>query len=49
MQTLFCESRQSTLIAAHGPRHGSSLQVFESETHASIHSDKTKEGLSLFG
>ncbi|KAF9221022.1 hypothetical protein BS17DRAFT_713109 [Gyrodon lividus] len=26
-----------------------SLQVFESETHASIHSDKTKEGLSLFG
>ncbi|KAI0304271.1 muts domain V-domain-containing protein, partial [Multifurca ochricompacta] len=27
----------------------SSLQVFESESHASIHSTKTKEGLSLFG
>lgn len=26
-----------------------SLQVFDSESHASIHSDKTKEGLSLFG
>ncbi|KAJ8463856.1 hypothetical protein ONZ51_g9983 [Trametes cubensis] len=26
-----------------------SLQVFEDEHHASIHSDKTKEGLSLFG
>ncbi|KIJ64516.1 hypothetical protein HYDPIDRAFT_40260 [Hydnomerulius pinastri MD-312] len=26
-----------------------SLQVFENENHASIHSDKTKEGLSLFG
>ncbi|TFK28044.1 hypothetical protein FA15DRAFT_107923 [Coprinopsis marcescibilis] len=26
-----------------------SLQVFENETHASVHSDKTKEGLSLFG
>ena len=26
-----------------------SLQVFDSENHASIHSDKTKEGLSLFG
>ncbi|KAG6331359.1 hypothetical protein ID866_7726 [Astraeus odoratus] len=26
-----------------------SLQVFQSETHASIHSDKAKEGLSLFG
>ncbi|VDC00678.1 unnamed protein product [Peniophora sp. CBMAI 1063] len=26
-----------------------SLQVFEAESHASIHSDKTKEGLSLFG
>ncbi|KAI0632052.1 DNA mismatch repair protein MutS [Trametes polyzona] len=26
-----------------------SLQVFEDENHASIHSDKTKEGLSLFG
>ncbi|KAI0031053.1 DNA mismatch repair protein MutS [Vararia minispora EC-137] len=25
-----------------------SLQVFESESHASMHSDKTKEGLSLF-
>ncbi|KAI0276495.1 DNA mismatch repair protein MutS [Russula aff. rugulosa BPL654] len=27
----------------------SSLQVFENESHASIHSKKTKEGLSLFG
>ncbi|KAI5123127.1 hypothetical protein M0805_001482 [Coniferiporia weirii] len=27
----------------------SSLQVFETESHASVHSDKTKEGLSLFG
>ncbi|KAJ7935731.1 DNA mismatch repair protein MutS [Mycena leptocephala] len=27
----------------------SSLQVFENESHASVHSDKTKEGLSLFG
>ncbi|EIN12874.1 hypothetical protein PUNSTDRAFT_111245 [Punctularia strigosozonata HHB-11173 SS5] len=27
----------------------SSLQIFENESHASIHSDKTKEGLSLFG
>lgn len=27
----------------------SSLQVFENESHASIHSTKTKEGLSLFG
>ncbi|RDX49897.1 hypothetical protein OH76DRAFT_495372 [Lentinus brumalis] len=27
----------------------SSLQIFEDENHASIHSDKTKEGLSLFG
>ncbi|KAJ6559109.1 DNA mismatch repair protein MutS [Mycena vulgaris] len=27
----------------------SSLQIFESESHASVHSDKTKEGLSLFG
>ncbi|KAF9013228.1 muts domain V-domain-containing protein [Cyathus striatus] len=26
-----------------------SLQVFEDENHASVHSDKTKEGLSLFG
>ncbi|TFK52577.1 hypothetical protein OE88DRAFT_1712112 [Heliocybe sulcata] len=26
-----------------------SLQVFENESHASIHSDKTKEGLSLYG
>ncbi|KAF8631397.1 hypothetical protein AX15_002405 [Amanita polypyramis BW_CC] len=26
-----------------------SLQVFENECHASVHSDKTKEGLSLFG
>ncbi|KAF7798450.1 hypothetical protein EIP86_009671 [Pleurotus ostreatoroseus] len=26
-----------------------SLQVFDSESHASTHSDKTKEGLSLFG
>ncbi|CAK5284093.1 unnamed protein product [Mycena citricolor] len=26
-----------------------SLQVFENESHASMHSDKTKEGLSLFG
>ncbi|KAH9983340.1 DNA mismatch repair protein MutS [Russula compacta] len=26
-----------------------SLQVFENESHASIHSAKTKEGLSLFG
>lgn len=26
-----------------------SLQVFHNENHASIHSDKTKEGLSLFG
>lgn len=26
-----------------------SLQVFSSESHALIHSDKTKEGLSLFG
>ena len=26
-----------------------SLQVFDNESHASIHSDKTKEGLSLFG
>lgn len=27
----------------------SSLQIFDVESHASIHSDKTKEGLSLFG
>ncbi|KAF8895319.1 DNA mismatch repair protein MutS [Infundibulicybe gibba] len=27
----------------------SSLQIFEDESHASVHSDKTKEGLSLFG
>ncbi|TFK40842.1 DNA mismatch repair protein MutS [Crucibulum laeve] len=26
-----------------------SLQIFENESHASVHSDKTKEGLSLFG
>ena len=26
-----------------------SLQVFDEESHASTHSDKTKEGLSLFG
>lgn len=26
-----------------------SLQVFSPESHASIHSEKTKEGLSLFG
>ncbi|KAK2465358.1 hypothetical protein APHAL10511_002712 [Amanita phalloides] len=26
-----------------------SLQVFENESHASVHSEKTKEGLSLFG
>ncbi|KAH6908017.1 muts domain V-domain-containing protein [Coprinopsis sp. MPI-PUGE-AT-0042] len=26
-----------------------SLQVFANESHASVHSDKTKEGLSLFG
>ena len=26
-----------------------SLQIFDDEDHASIHSDKTKEGLSLFG
>jgi hypothetical protein len=26
-----------------------SLNVFEGESHASIHSEKTKEGLSLFG
>ncbi|KAJ4468951.1 muts domain V-domain-containing protein [Lentinula lateritia] len=29
--------------------HGSSLQVFENEDHASMHSNKTKEGLSLAG
>ena len=27
----------------------SSLQIFDNESHASVHSDKTKEGLSLFG
>ena len=27
----------------------SSLQIFDNESHASIHSDKTKEGLSLYG
>ncbi|KAL8291271.1 hypothetical protein RQP46_002249 [Phenoliferia psychrophenolica] len=27
----------------------SSLQIFHAESHASVHSDKTKEGLSLFG
>ncbi|PAV17141.1 dna mismatch repair msh5 [Pyrrhoderma noxium] len=27
----------------------SSLQVFDTESHASVHSEKTKEGLSLFG
>lgn len=26
-----------------------SLQIFENESHASVHSDRTKEGLSLFG
>ncbi|KZP31496.1 hypothetical protein FIBSPDRAFT_907696 [Athelia psychrophila] len=26
-----------------------SLQIFENESHASVHSEKTKEGLSLFG
>lgn len=26
-----------------------SLQVFDNENHASVHSEKTKEGLSLFG
>ena len=26
-----------------------SLQIFDEESHASVHSDKTKEGLSLFG
>ncbi|KIY45215.1 hypothetical protein FISHEDRAFT_67145 [Fistulina hepatica ATCC 64428] len=26
-----------------------SLQIFEEESHASVHSNKTKEGLSLFG
>src|ERR1700731_4460981 len=26
-----------------------SLQIFEDENHASMHSDRTKEGLSLFG
>jgi DNA mismatch repair ATPase MutS len=30
-------------------RHFSSLQIFEDEKHASVHSDRTKEGLSLFG
>jgi hypothetical protein len=29
--------------------HPRSLQIFDDEIHASIHSDKTKEGLSLFG
>lgn len=27
----------------------SSLQIFDNESHASVHSDRTKEGLSLFG
>jgi DNA mismatch repair protein MSH5 len=27
----------------------SSVQIFNDESHASVHSDKTKEGLSLFG
>jgi hypothetical protein len=27
----------------------SSLQIFENESHASVHTDKTKEGLSLYG
>ena len=27
----------------------SSLQIFDNESHASIHSDRTKEGLSLYG
>jgi hypothetical protein len=27
----------------------SSLQIFENESHASVHSDRTKEGLSLYG
>lgn len=26
-----------------------SLQIFENESHASVHSDRTKEGLSLYG
>lgn len=30
-------------------RRNRSLQIFSNENHASIHSDKTKEGLSLFG
>lgn len=31
------------------PRCISSLQIFENESHACAQSDKTKEGLSLFG
>jgi DNA mismatch repair protein MSH5 len=27
----------------------SSLQVFDQEDHASLHSDKFKEGLSIYG
>lgn len=27
----------------------SSLQVFDPEDHASLHSDKSKEGLSIYG
>lgn len=45
MDALLCVFRQCLFLA--DPR--SSLQIFEEQNHASMHSDKTKEGLSLFG
>jgi DNA mismatch repair protein MSH5 len=47
MQTRSCKALpllKGTSLTA--PR---SLQVFENESHASVHSEKFKEGLSLYG
>jgi len=37
-----CSKRQADILF-------SSLQVFDLEDHASLHSDKSKEGLSIYG
>jgi len=48
MLTHFCKHDISSYYCTSTEKR-SSLQIFENESHASIHSDKTKEGLSLFG
>ncbi len=48
MRMRCCGSPQRRYISLEALICPRSLQIFETESHASVHSDKTKEGLSLF-